>query len=48
MEKIKEVGQCLFYGIMPYWVYERRCHYDCTYWQHLLINLRYAIWRIKN
>jgi hypothetical protein len=33
----------LWYGVLPWWLYERRCHYPgMTYGQHLCLNLRYA------
>jgi hypothetical protein len=35
---------CLFYSLLPYWMYESQKHYRCSYWQHLRINLEYA-WR---
>ncbi len=35
---------CLYYGLLPWWCYERRRHYSCSYWRHLWINLALA-WR---
>lgn len=32
----------LWFGLMPWWVYEGRPHYDCGYLAHLRLNLRYA------
>jgi hypothetical protein len=35
----------LWFGVLPWWVYERECHYrPIGYWRHLLQNLGYA-WR---
>lgn len=32
------------YGLLPYWCYEKKCHYYCSYLEHLVINIKYA-WR---
>lgn len=47
--RIKAVFCCLYFGLLPSWVYETRCHYSSaaisggmTYWEHLKINLRRA------
>lgn len=42
--RIKAIWNCLKYGLLPWWVYEKEKHYDSSYWQHLWINLTYA-WR---
>lgn len=34
----------LWFGVMPWWVYERSPHYGCGYWAHLRLNLGLA-WR---
>lgn len=44
MVRVTAIAYSLLYGLFPYWVYERKCHYDCTYLQHLVINLKYS-WR---
>ena len=38
----RAIGCALYYGIMPWWVYEDESHYDCGYVRHLLLNLGYA------
>ncbi len=43
--KLTQVLDCLKYGILPWRCYEDVKHYDCTYWQHMRINLCEA-WRI--
>jgi hypothetical protein len=35
---------CLFFGLLPWWAYERHRHYDCSWWYHLRINACLA-WR---
>lgn len=40
----KAIYNALYFGIMPYWVYEKEKHYSCSYFEHLIINLKYA-WR---
>mgnify|MGYP003451633122 CR=1 FL=1 len=44
--RIKAIWCCLFYGLMPWWVYEQECHYKGdSYWQHLVMNVKYAgVW----
>ena len=44
MTRIRAILKALFYGIMPYWTYESVRHYECSYFTHLVINIRYA-WR---
>lgn len=35
---------CIYFGVMPYWVYEKECHYvgQFTYYTHLKHNLNMA------
>lgn len=42
MMRIKAIWNCLKYGLLPWWTYEKEKHYNCGYWQHLWINLTYA------
>jgi hypothetical protein len=43
--RLREVGKGLFYGLAPWWLYERECHYaGWSYREHLAENLRLA-WR---
>lgn len=43
--RLKAIYKALYHGILPYWIYEKQKHYQCSYWQHLLINIRYAfVW----
>lgn len=44
MVRIRAILNCFFFGIMPWWVYEKNRHYQCSYLQHLCINIQYA-WR---
>lgn len=44
MIRTRAILKALYFGIMPYWVYENVRHYECSYWQHLVINIKYA-WR---
>lgn len=41
--RIRAIYKALYHGIMPYWIYEKEKHYSCTYLQHLLINITYAL-----
>lgn len=38
----KAIYNAIKHGLLPYWMYETEKHYDCSYWQHLFINVRYA------
>jgi hypothetical protein len=42
--RFRAIVLCLFYGIMPWQVYETTCHYKgMSYAKHLTMNLRYAL-----
>jgi hypothetical protein len=43
MIRIRAIFCALWFGIMPYWVYERHCHYRRGYWKHLKLNLETAM-----
>lgn len=45
--KFKETVNCLVFSILPFWCYERKKHYQSTYWQHLIINLVYLKYLLK-
>lgn len=44
-QRFRAVFNCLYFGILPYWLYEKRCHYKGgkdvgeTYFEHLKMNL---------
>jgi hypothetical protein len=42
--RLRAIFKCLYHGLTPWWVYEKKKHYDCGYWEHLWINICYA-WR---
>lgn len=44
MVRLRAILYCLKFGLLPWWAYEATRHYNCSYWQHLLINAGYA-WR---
>lgn len=42
--RIRAVARGLFYGLLPWRLYERECHYaGNSYWWHLRENLRLAL-----
>lgn len=45
---MKEFFECIKFGFLHYWCYEKQKHYKCSYFKHLLINLNYAMWLIRN
>jgi hypothetical protein len=42
MLRLRAIGFALFYGLAPSRLYEDERHYDCSYLQHLGINLALA------
>lgn len=43
MRRLRAIAKALFYGIVPWWVYERVCHHPgWTYLEHAAENLRLA------
>lgn len=42
MKRLKIIYNCLYHGLLPYYFYEKECHYECSYLEHLIINLKYA------
>lgn len=39
--RTKAIFDCLWFGIMPSWLYEDKCHYgSVSYWNHLMMNIR--------
>lgn len=42
--RIRAIICALWYGVLPWQLYERECHYrGMTYGEHLLLNLRLAV-----
>ena len=42
--KLRAIGFALWHGLLPWWLYERECHYpEMSYIAHLGLNLRYAL-----
>jgi hypothetical protein len=42
-QRTKAVLFCIKYGLLPWWFYEKKKHYDCSYWEHLRLNITYAL-----
>ena len=49
IERAKAIFNCLWFGLLPSWIYEKECHYKIhhdegttTYLSHLFMNLRTA------
>jgi len=39
--RLKAIFDCLYFGIVPSFVYEKNCHYKgVSYWNHLMMNMR--------
>ena len=43
-ERLVSIFNCLWFGLLPYYIYERECHYKYsqTYLNHAKYNLRLA------
>jgi hypothetical protein len=42
MIRLRAIYYSLKHGLLPWWLYESTPHYDCSYWYHLWINMKYA------
>lgn len=46
--RFRAIQAALFYGFYPWWIYEQKRHYSCSYLHHLKLNLlialRWATW----
>lgn len=41
--RLRAILNAVYFGVLPYWVYENVKHYRCSYFEHLLINIQYAL-----
>lgn len=41
--RFRAIYNALKHAILPWWMYEQSCHYDCGYWHHMWINIIYAL-----
>jgi hypothetical protein len=39
----KAIWYCFYFGVLPWWVYEKSPHYRCGYLYHLWINIHMAL-----
>lgn len=39
---------CLWFGLLPWWVYENTPHCSCPWWEHLKLNLADARMWLEN
>ena len=43
--KLRAIFCCTYFSIAPWWIYEKKKHYERTYWKHLKLNWEQAmIW----
>lgn len=40
--RIKAIACALWFGLLPWQLYEKKKHYECSYLQHLWLNIKYA------
>lgn len=40
--RVKAIVCALYYGILPWWMYENKKHFEGSYLHHLFINIGYA------
>ena len=36
--RIRAIFCCLYFSILPWWIYEKNKHYDSTYFRHIKLN----------
>ena len=42
--RVVAICYCLFYGLVPWWMYEEACHHQgWGYWRHMWQNLLYML-----
>jgi hypothetical protein len=46
--RIQAIWFCFWYGIRPWWMYEKTKHHRGTYFDHLIANINYAKSWIRN
>jgi hypothetical protein len=40
--RIRAIIYALWFGLLPWQLYEKKKHYECSYLHHLWINIKYA------
>jgi len=39
---------CIYFSLMPWWIYENKKHYRRTYWKHIKLNLsQIKVWLLR-
>jgi len=38
--KLRAIFCCFYFGIVPWWIYQKKCHYGRGYWNHLKLNFQ--------
>ena len=39
---------CIYFSLMPWWIYEKKKHYRRTYWKHIKLNFgQIRLWILK-
>lgn len=41
--RLKAIWYCIYFSVLPWWMYEKEKHYRCSYLYHLWINLSMII-----
>ena len=46
--RIRAIFCCIYFSIVPWWIYEKKKHYRRTYWKHLKLNFgQIKTWLLK-
>ena len=46
--RIRAVFCCIYFSLMPWWIYEKKKHYDTNYLKHMKLNLsQIKVWLLK-
>jgi hypothetical protein len=46
--RLRAIFCCIYFSVMPWWIYENKKHYRRTYWKHLKLNFsQIKVWLLK-
>ena len=46
--RIRAIFCCFYFSLMPWWIYEKKKHYDTHYLKHIKLNLsQIKVWLLK-
>ena len=46
--RIRAIFCCIYFSVVPWWVYEKKKHYKSTYFKHIKLNFeQLKVWLLK-